>query len=56
MLDAAPDLRTLAGLPGNRLGRLKCHRSGIGEALHQPATAPVHYLARNEAFDIEIVA
>jgi toxin HigB-1 len=23
MLDAAPDLRTLAGLPGNRLERLK---------------------------------
>jgi proteic killer suppression protein len=28
MLDAAPDLRTLSALPGNRLERLKGHREG----------------------------
>ena len=28
MLDAAPDIRTLAMLPGNRLGRLKGDREG----------------------------
>jgi len=28
MLDAAPDLRTLATLPGNRLERLKGDRGG----------------------------
>ena len=55
MLDAAPDLQTLATLPGNRLEALKGDRKGQ-HSIRINDQWPVCFLWRDgDAFDVEIV-
>jgi len=48
MLDAAPDLRTLSTLPGNRLERLKGDREGQYSIRINDPVAYLLYVARRD--------
>jgi proteic killer suppression protein len=55
MLDAAPDLRTLATLPGNRLEALKGNRKGQHSIRVNDQWRICFVWREGHAFEVEIV-
>ncbi len=55
MLDAAPDLRTLSTLPGNRLERLKGNREGQYSIRINDQWRICFVWREGHAYDVEIV-
>ncbi len=55
MLDAAPDLRTLSTLPGNRLERLKGNREGQYSIRINDQWRVCFVWREGHAYDVEIV-
>ncbi len=55
MLDAAPDLRTLSSLPGNRLERLKGDREGQYSIRINDQWRICFAWREGHAYDVEIV-